>query len=62
MMLDGAPKEVFRHYKELEAVDLQHRQVTYLMPELKEKGLNVDIRCNHGGGGKSLSARGADRN
>ena len=42
VMLDGAPKEVFRHYKELEAVGLAAPQVTYLMHELKEKGLNVD--------------------
>lgn len=42
VMLDGAPKEVFRHYKELETVGLAAPQVTYLMHELKEKGLNVD--------------------
>ena len=42
VMFDGAPKEVFRHYKELESVGLAAPQVTYLMHELKEKGLNVD--------------------
>ena len=26
VMFDGVPKEVFSHYKELEAVDLQHRR------------------------------------
>lgn len=43
LMLEGAPKDVFRHYKELEAVGLAAPQVTYIMHELKEKGLNVDL-------------------
>lgn len=43
LMLEGAPKEVFRHYKELEAVGLAAPQVTYIMHELKEKGLDVDL-------------------
>ena len=43
VMYDGAPREVFRHYKELEAVGLAAPQVTYLMHELKEKGIPVDI-------------------
>ena len=42
-MLEGAPKDVFRHYKELEAVGLAAPQVTYIMHELKEKGLDVDL-------------------
>lgn len=42
VMYDGTPKEVFRHYKELEAVGLAAPQVTYLMNELKAYGLNVD--------------------
>ncbi len=42
VMLDGNPKEVFRHYLELEAVGLAAPQVTYLMHELKSKGLMVD--------------------
>ena len=41
-MYDGTPKEVFRHYRELEAVGLAAPQVTYLMNELKGYGLNVD--------------------
>ena len=41
VMYDGNPKEVFRHYKELEAVGLAAPQVTYLMHELKDKGLDV---------------------
>lgn len=42
VMYDGTPKEVFRHYKELEAVGLAAPQVTYLMNELKACGLQVD--------------------
>lgn len=40
-MLDGTPQEVFRHYKELEAVGLAAPQVTYVMHDLKEKGFEV---------------------
>lgn len=43
VMYDGTPKDVFHHYKELEAVGLAAPQVTYLMHELKEKGLDVDL-------------------
>lgn len=39
---DGTPKEVFRHYKELERMGLSAPQVTYVMQEMKELGLNVD--------------------
>lgn len=39
---DGTPKEVFRHYKELEEIGLAAPQVTYLMQELKKKGADVD--------------------
>lgn len=42
VMYDGIPKEVFRHYKELEAVGLAAPQVTYLMYELQEVGIPVD--------------------
>ena len=42
VMYDGTPKEVYAHYKELEAVGLAAPQVTYLMNELAEKGLPVD--------------------
>ena len=38
---DGAPKEVFSHYKELEAIGLAAPQVTYIMQELREAGFNV---------------------
>ena len=42
IMFDDAPKAVFGHYKELEAVGLAAPQVTYIMQALKEKGLDVD--------------------
>lgn len=45
VMFDGSPREVFCHYKELEAVGLAAPQVTYLMHELKERGLNVDTEA-----------------
>lgn len=40
-MLDGTPKEVFSHYRELEQVGLAAPQVTYIMHDLKECGLPV---------------------
>ena len=39
---DGNPREVFSHYKELEAMGLAAPQITYIMHSLKAKGLNVD--------------------
>ena len=42
VLFDDAPREVFRHYKELEQVGLAAPQVTYIMHALKEKGLAVD--------------------
>ena len=39
---DGTPKEVFRHYKELERMGLSAPQITYVMQEMKGLGLNVD--------------------
>lgn len=45
VMYDGAPREVFPHYKELEAVGLAAPQVTYLMHELREQGLEVDVNA-----------------
>ena len=45
VMFDDTPKEVFRHYKELEAIGLAAPQVTYLMHELKEHGLSVDTEA-----------------
>lgn len=45
IMLDGAPGEVFRHYKELEKVGLAAPQVTYVMHDLKERGFNVSTNA-----------------
>lgn len=42
IMLDGNPRQVFSHYQELEEVGLAAPQVTYLMHELRKKGLPVD--------------------
>lgn len=42
VLYDGVPREVFRHYKELEQVGLAAPQVTYIMHSLKEKGFAVD--------------------
>ena len=41
--MDDTPKEVFKRYKELEEIGLAAPQVTYLMHELKENGLSVDL-------------------
>lgn len=42
VMMDDTPKEVFKRYKELEEIGLAAPQVTYIMEELKKKGLSVD--------------------
>ena len=39
---DGIPREVFSHYKELEAMGLAAPQITYIMHALRERGLHVD--------------------
>ena len=41
VMYDDEPVNVFRYYKELEAVGLAAPQVTYIMQALKEKGFPV---------------------
>lgn len=43
VMLDGTPKQVFRYYQELEVVGLAAPQVTYLMHDLADRGLPVDV-------------------
>ena len=35
-------KKVFKHYKELEKIGLAAPQITYIMHQLKENGLDVD--------------------
>ena len=42
VMFDDIPRKVFAHYKELEEVGLAAPQVTYILHELKKRGLNVD--------------------
>lgn len=43
VLYNDKPKAVFAHYKELEQVGLAAPQVTYIMHELKEAGLNVGV-------------------
>lgn len=45
VMYDGTPREVFWHYRELEAIGLAAPQVTYLMHELSGQGLPVDLEA-----------------
>ncbi len=42
VQFDHTPKEVFRHYRELEKIGLAAPQVTYIMNELKQNGFAVD--------------------
>ncbi len=42
VLYDDVPREVFRHYKELEQVGLAAPQVTYIMQALAKKGIPVD--------------------
>ncbi len=39
---DGTPREVFEHYKELEAMGLAAPQVTYISHALKEQGIPIE--------------------
>ena len=41
VQFDGTPKEVFAHYKELEAMGLAAPQVTYVMEDLRAHGMQV---------------------
>ena len=42
VLMDDVPREIFKRYKELEEVGLSAPQVTYIMEDLKKKGLPVD--------------------
>lgn len=42
VMFDDVPREVFKHYKELEKIGLAAPQVTYIMHELEDAGFDVD--------------------
>ncbi|MCD8039492.1 MAG: energy-coupling factor transporter ATPase [Lachnospiraceae bacterium] len=41
VMYDDVPRQVFRHYAELEKIGLAAPQVTYIMKELQEHGYDV---------------------
>lgn len=43
VMFDDEPRKVFAHYRELEKVGLAAPQVTYIMHELRERGLDVPV-------------------
>lgn len=43
LLYDDTPKNVFTHYQELEEVGLAAPQVTYLMAELRKRGVNVPL-------------------
>ena len=40
-IFDAPPKEVFRHYRELEAMGLAAPQITYIVHGLKEHGVPI---------------------
>lgn len=41
-VFDDTPKEVFKHYKELEDIGLAAPQITYVVHTLKERGIPID--------------------
>ena len=41
VMFDDVPREVFKHYMELEKIGLAAPQVTYIMKELRDHGMMV---------------------
>lgn len=43
LLYDDTPKNVFMHYKELEEVGLAAPEVTYLMAELRKRGMDVPL-------------------
>ena len=45
VMYDDTPREVFKHYKELEEVGLAAPQVTYIMHDLQARGADVDVNA-----------------
>ena len=46
VMYDDVPREVFRHYVELEKIGLAAPQVTYIMKELRDHGMPVSDDCS----------------
>ena len=45
VMFDDVPKEVFKHYEELEAVGLAAPQVTYIMNRLNKEGFSLNANA-----------------
>lgn len=45
VVYNDIPKKVFAHYKELEEVGLAAPQVTYIMHDLKKRGLDVNFQA-----------------
>ncbi|MCR5452186.1 MAG: energy-coupling factor transporter ATPase [Lachnospiraceae bacterium] len=45
VLYDGTPSEVFSHYKKLEEIGLAAPEVTYLMHELADRGIPVDVNA-----------------
>lgn len=41
-VFDGTPKEVFRHYKELESIGLAAPQITYVIHALRDRGIPIN--------------------
>ena len=41
ILYDDIPKEVFKHYQDLETIGLAAPQVTYIMKELRDHGYNI---------------------
>ena len=45
VMYDDTPREVFKHYKELEEVGLAAPHVTYIMHDMQARGADVDVNA-----------------
>ena len=43
VLFDDVPREVFRHYAELEKIGLAAPQVTYIMKDLQAHGYDVSV-------------------
>ena len=41
-VFDDTPKEVFKHYRELEAIGLAAPQITYVVHTLRDHGVPID--------------------
>lgn len=41
-VFDGPPKEVFKHYKDLEKMGLAAPQITYIIQDLRSRGVAID--------------------